>query len=310
MGPRRAPAPAPVPATAMRGQALAMTILEVDPASEDPALLDTIRKKNSAALTSILDPSDEPSGKDSSNAADVVWFLITNGNHITGNLNLLADLTPVFDRWVRALVGPPMQVYARGSVNYKGINLRGVWYVPDCTVNVVSVAQLTNQEYAVTMGGGACSIRRFDMVVGEGRLTGHLYELDYINTASFIPWYIVSNAAEHMTGNLDLLMNFTPTRPGRPIRTHTGMMLQVCGRGSVGNNHLAVLGISYVPGITENIISLSQLTDSGFNVTFGPDGCTVARNRDGVEVGKASYAGGQLYQINFLRVAPSPSPSK
>ena len=60
------------------------------------------RKKNSAALTSILDPRDELSAKDSSNAAAAVWYFVMNGHHITGNLNLLTDLTPVCDRWVRS----------------------------------------------------------------------------------------------------------------------------------------------------------------------------------------------------------------
>uniref|UniRef100_A0A453JYS9 Uncharacterized protein n=1 Tax=Aegilops tauschii subsp. strangulata TaxID=200361 RepID=A0A453JYS9_AEGTS len=85
-------------------------------------------KKNSAALTSILDPRDELSAKDSSNAAAAVWYFVMNGHHITGNLNLLTDLTPVCDRWVRSLIGTglPMQVCARGSVNCNGIKLDDV----------------------------------------------------------------------------------------------------------------------------------------------------------------------------------------
>ncbi|XP_014758015.1 uncharacterized protein LOC100824446 isoform X3 [Brachypodium distachyon] len=206
-----------------------LTLIEVDPAKVDPAVLDAIRKKNSAALTSMFDPLCELSEKDSSNTADTVWYLVTNGNHATGNLNLLMDLVPVCDRWVRPLMGRglPMQVCARGSVNCNGIKVNDVWYVPGVTANMVSIAHLTDQELTVSIGDGICSIKRPDGTeLGKGRRKGHLYELDFINTISATPWYIVSNAAEHMTGNLHLLTNFTPTQPGRPIRTHTGAMLQ------------------------------------------------------------------------------------
>ena len=123
------------------------------------------RKKNSAALASILDPRDDPSSKESSNAADAVWYLGINGPHITGNLNLLTDLMPVYDRWVKSLTGtgPPMQVCARGSVNCNGIKLDDVWYVPGVMANVAAVAHFSDQELIkVSMGGGACSIERPD----------------------------------------------------------------------------------------------------------------------------------------------------
>ncbi|XP_010237150.1 uncharacterized protein LOC100824446 isoform X1 [Brachypodium distachyon] len=289
-----------------------LTLIEVDPAKVDPAVLDAIRKKNSAALTSMFDPLCELSEKDSSNTADTVWYLVTNGNHATGNLNLLMDLVPVCDRWVRPLMGRglPMQVCARGSVNCNGIKVNDVWYVPGVTANMVSIAHLTDQELTVSIGDGICSIKRPDGTeLGKGRRKGHLYELDFINTISATPWYIVSNAAEHMTGNLHLLTNFTPTQPGRPIRTHTGAMLQVRGKGSLTSAQFAIPGINYVPGLAENIISVMQLTDSGFSVAFGPHGCAITRNCGGAKVGaKAGYAfhaGGQLYQLDYLRIAPT-----
>lgn len=111
-----------------------------------------------------------------------------------------------------------------------------------------------------------------------------------------------------MTGNLHLLTSFTPTQPARPVQTHTGAMLQVRGKGSLSSAQLAIPGVSYVPGLTENIISVTQLVDSGFSVAFGRNGCTVTRNRDGARVGHASHAGGQLYQISYLRVDASKEP--
>lgn len=285
-----------------------LTLLEVDPATENPALLDAIRNKNSAALTSMLDSHAVLSAKDISNAAHAVWYLVVNGHHITGNLNLLMNPMPVCDRWVRALAGtgPPMQVCARGSVNCNGIKLDDVWYVPGATGNMVATAQLTQTMDVTVMMSLDCSIARRDgTIVGKGHVKGEQYVLDFLDGISETPWYLVSNAAEHMTGNLHLLSSFTPTRPDRPVRTHMGEMMQVCGKGSLSSTQLAVPGVSYVPGLTENIISVTQLIDSGFSVTFGPGGCTVTRSRGGDSVGYASHAGGQLYRIGHLRVAAS-----
>ena len=126
--------------------------------------------------------------KDSSNAADAVWYLVMNRRHITGNLNLLNDLKPVSDRWVRTLAGtgPPMQVCARVSVNYNRIKLDDVWYVPGVTVNMVAVANLSNQELKVRVDSGGYSIARFDgTVVGKGHVKSELFELDFLDTIRY-----------------------------------------------------------------------------------------------------------------------------
>jgi hypothetical protein len=135
----------------------------------------------------MLDPRDELSAKDIANAADAVWCLVVNGHHITGNLNLLTNLTPVYDRWVRTPggTGPPMQVCARGSVNCNGIKLDDVWYVPGATGNMVATAQLTQMDLTVLMSLG-CSIARLDgTIVGKGRLGSYEYELDFLDAIRY-----------------------------------------------------------------------------------------------------------------------------
>uniref|UniRef100_A0A0E0MNL1 Uncharacterized protein n=1 Tax=Oryza punctata TaxID=4537 RepID=A0A0E0MNL1_ORYPU len=112
-----------------------------------------------------------------------------------------------------------------------------------------------------------------------------------------VPWYIVSNATEHMTGDMFLLTDFTSPWPGRP------------GKGFLWSASLTVPDVSYVPGLTENIISLNQLIDSGFNVIFEPNGCSVVRSYDAQHqqrvVGRASHSSSQLYRINYLKIASS-----
>ncbi|TVU18708.1 hypothetical protein EJB05_34820 [Eragrostis curvula] len=248
------------------------SVVEVDPAREDPQLLETIREKNKDALMHVLDPSRGHSQIKELNTAGAAWYLTTAGSHhVTGNLDLLTDITPVSDRWVRDIlgIGPPFQVLARGSVNSNGIVLQDVWYVPGCDMNVISGLQLGLTLY---FNAGGCSLLHPNdkTVVGEAH-TGDcgLLEVDFINLSSGAAWYIASNVSQHMTGNLELLTNFNPIRPSYTVQTHTGARLQVCGRGSVKTGQFNIPNVSYVPGLGENIISICQLTDTGFSVTFG-----------------------------------------
>ncbi|KAL6623582.1 hypothetical protein ACP70R_033461 [Stipagrostis hirtigluma subsp. patula] len=210
-----------------------------------------------------------------------------------------------------------MQVCAQGSVNNKGIFLDDVWFVPRCPVNVVSIPQLRSQGLQLHReDGDTCLVKRSDgTVVGQGI---YLYdddsasrdfldnaELDFLDISGGA-WYIAFDVAEHMTGDMSLLTDFSPMQPGCPAQTRTGVML-VCGKGSVKNTHFAVSDVSYVPGLKENLVSLTMLTCSSFNATFGPGRCIITRSSDGAEVGRASHVGGQQYRFNFLRVSSSSS---
>ncbi|RCV18301.1 hypothetical protein SETIT_3G289500v2 [Setaria italica] len=188
------------------------SVVEVDPALEDPKLLEAIREKNKDALAHALDPNRGPLKTNKANTAETAWYFTSGPHHVTGNLDLLTDLTPVIDRWTQCTlgVGPPWQVLARGSVNINGIILHDVWFVPDCGVNLVSGCQLG---LMWVDSDGTFSIIRHDAVVGKGHHMGAagLLELDFINLKSGAVWYIASNVSQHMTGNLHLLTDFNPT---------------------------------------------------------------------------------------------------
>lgn len=108
-----------------------------------------------------------------------------------------------------------------------------------------------------------------------------------------------------MTGNLELLTDFNPIRPSHTVQTHTGTRLQVCGKGSVKTGQFSIPNVSYVPGLGENIISVSQLTDTGFAVTFDTHGIAVTKRNDGKAVGSGSYGGSQLFHLDYLMIPSS-----
>nr|XP_034583947.1 uncharacterized protein LOC117846933 [Setaria viridis]TKW28028.1 hypothetical protein SEVIR_3G296700v2 [Setaria viridis] len=225
--------------------------MEVDPAKEDLSLLEALREKNKDALRHVLDPSCGPFKSSKPNTDETVWYLTSSSHHMTGNLDLLTDVTPVYDRWIRSIlgIGPPAQVLAHGSVNSNGIILHDVWFVPDINVNVVSLPQLGLEWH---MDADHCLLRRSDdqAVVGTGHLgTDGLYELDFINLSRGPVWYIASNVSQHMTGDLHLLTDFIPIRPSHTVKTHTGARLQVCGKGSVKTGPFMIPDVCYVPGL-------------------------------------------------------------
>lgn len=94
-------------------------------------------------------------------------------------------------------------------------------------------------------------------------------------------WSIDSGASNHMTGRRDLLSSYQHSQP-TAVTLADGKVMSSCGNGTVsfkvsrGNvvNTLTANEVLYVPGMADNLISVSKLTDSGIVVTFSGNGCT------------------------------------
>lgn len=147
------------------------------------------REKNKDALANALDPSRGQLKTCKPNTNDTAWYVTSSSHHVTGNLELLTDVTPVSDRWIQSIlgIGPIMQVLARGSVNCNGIMLHDVWYVPDCTVNVVSTGQLGLNKM-ITSATEDTFIDHDDRVVGKAYPTPRtegLFEFDFLNISRY-----------------------------------------------------------------------------------------------------------------------------
>uniref|UniRef100_A0A0D9Y0E8 Retrovirus-related Pol polyprotein from transposon TNT 1-94-like beta-barrel domain-containing protein n=1 Tax=Leersia perrieri TaxID=77586 RepID=A0A0D9Y0E8_9ORYZ len=213
-----------------------------------------------------------------------IWYVSNDvHHHVSGNLDLLSNLSPVSDCWFRWMIPKPhlFQALARGSVNRNGVILDDVWYSPDM-VNIVSTTHLFAQGLRCDFTTDVWTFKHFDeSVAGRAHVRGKkTFVMDFINTSttSEANWYLLSSAQEHMTGNLELLTNYRPIRPSRAVRTHTGSILQVCGKGSLKKTNIfSIPDISYVPGLNKNIISISQLTDGGYTVRCEFNGCKILR---------------------------------
>uniref|UniRef100_A0A0D9Y0E7 Retrovirus-related Pol polyprotein from transposon TNT 1-94-like beta-barrel domain-containing protein n=1 Tax=Leersia perrieri TaxID=77586 RepID=A0A0D9Y0E7_9ORYZ len=241
------------------------------------------RETNRVALNVALDPRLDCTLINTCRGIEI-WYSDNDvHHHVSGNLDLLSNLSPVSDCWIK-FMNPEAQLFqalARGSVNYNGIILDDVWYIPSM-MNIVSTSHLAAQGLRCDLTKNVWTFKRFDeSLAGQARVyAGNCIVVDFINTSttSETNWYLLSSAKEHMTGNLELLTDYRPIRPSCAVRTHTGSILQVCGKGSLKKTNIfSIPNISYVPGLNKNLISISQLTDGGYTVRCEFNGCKILR---------------------------------
>ena len=56
-----------------------------------------------------------------------------------------------------------------------------------------------------------------------------------------------------------------------------GSMVQILGKGLIRLNS-ELLECLFVPALKKNLISVNKLVQSGFNVNFNPDGCSIIKS--------------------------------
>lgn len=120
-------------------------------------------------------------------------------------------------------------------------------------------------------------------------------------------WVVATAATQHATGNRDLLSGLTPDQPGRFVLSADGAApMQVVAHGCVITNTVVLPNVLYVPGLTANLVSASQLVELNYTLEFSRGACHIRSAADGTIVGKASVVGESgLFELDFLKVLPS-----
>ncbi|XP_062104023.1 uncharacterized protein LOC133815170 [Humulus lupulus] len=91
-------------------------------------------------------------------------------------------------------------------------------------------------------------------------------------------WYFDSGCSRHMTGNRNVLVNYKEGKEGA-VTFGDGNKGQIFGKGDLVLNGVAPLTeVLYVKGLKANLISISQLYDNDFTVSFSKTHCLVATN--------------------------------
>ena len=100
-------------------------------------------------------------------------------------------------------------------------------------------------------------------------------------------WYFDSGCSRHMTGDKNMFTSLNDYNGGS-VTFGDGKKGKVIGKGNIALPGIPIMNNAlYVEGLKANLISISQLCDSGFNVNFAKEGCNVIdNNNDIVSQGK------------------------
>ncbi|CAL9011028.1 unnamed protein product, partial [Prunus brigantina] len=90
--------------------------------------------------------------------------------------------------------------------------------------------------------------------------------------------YIDSGCSNHMTGNVDLLVDLRTNVAGQ-VQMPTGALVKVAGMGSLvidtTKGRKYIREVMYLPGLKENLLSVGQMDEHGYFLVFGGGVCKV-----------------------------------
>ena len=118
-------------------------------------------------------------------------------------------------------------------------------------------------------------------------------------------WYIDSGASRHMTGALEFFSKLAERALDIEIILGDDRTVRVVGVGTVTFEReslppLKVMDVLYVSGMKKNLISVSSMEETGFDITF-PRGQVLMHPR-GASITSAKVIGvlsGKLYRFSF-----------
>ncbi|XP_010556525.1 PREDICTED: uncharacterized protein LOC104825833 [Tarenaya hassleriana] len=92
-------------------------------------------------------------------------------------------------------------------------------------------------------------------------------------------WYFDSGCSKHMTGDMNRLSTFEKSIKGGNVTFGDGRKGKILGKGNMNASGLPTLtDVNVVEGLKANLISISQLCDSGLQVHFTKDVCLVTNS--------------------------------
>ncbi|BBH02338.1 hypothetical protein Prudu_012875 [Prunus dulcis] len=124
--------------------------------------------------------------------------------------------------------------------------------------------------------------------VNQMEVTGNLFYANCSTTEiKTNEWYIDSGCSNHMTGNLELLVDVRTNVAGR-VQMPTGALVSVAGIGSLSidtaKGRKYIREVVYLPGLKENLLSVGQMDEHGYCLVFGEGMCRGANLENSTEM--------------------------
>src|ERR1044072_9766518 len=94
-------------------------------------------------------------------------------------------------------------------------------------------------------------------------------------------WYLDSGCSRHMTGRKHMFQSLE-LKDGGYVGFGGNQKGKVIGSGTISNGSLpSITNVLLVDGLMHNLLSISQLSDKGYDIIFNQKSCKVVSQEDG-----------------------------
>lgn len=112
-------------------------------------------------------------------------------------------------------------------------------------------------------------------------------------------WVFDSGATHHMTNDISLFSSISASSFPASALTANGTPMSLAGIGSIVSPRLSLSDVYCIPQLTLNLISISQLCDSGYIVHFSSSSCHVQDPHSKKLIGTGLERRDYMYLKNF-----------
>jgi len=121
--------------------------------------------------------------------------------------------------------------------------------------------------------------------------------------SSKLLWYLDIGYSKHMTGDASHLTNLK-LKPAGYVTYGDNNRGRILGVGIGGDDKVIIKDVLLVDGLKHNLLSISQLCDKGYKITFEPNLCLIAdpKSSETVLMGKRVN---NVYMLNVSCITSS-----
>ena len=113
-----------------------------------------------------------------------------------------------------------------------------------------------------------------------------------------------SRSSFHVTSDQSQLVAYKPVADGASVQIVEGTSCPITHQGSLSNSYFSVPGVSFVPQLFTNLLSVGQLADHNCFVEFDNSSCFIQDHRTGTVLGTGHRRSGSpsLYVLGTLHL--------
>src|SRR3954469_13736358 len=111
-------------------------------------------------------------------------------------------------------------------------------------------------------------------------------------------WYLDSGCSRHMKGRRSMFQDLV-LKSGGEVKFGGDQKGKIIGSGTISmSNSPSITNVLLVEGLAHNLLSISQLSDSGYDIIFNQKSCKTVSQKDGTIL-FTSKRKKNIYKINL-----------